>query len=759
MHTSVGQLGCLLEQLPEPALLLAQSDIAYCNQRFLAAVPDSGAKLRVASELAGIARDSPLPTIANVFLGDEVGGSVYAVTLTLVKNGHDYVSATFRNIRDLDPHTLTNVLQEERFKSCALPDIAFGISELDRSFGTTTWIYLSPAAYELLRVPAGPGVAGLLRDPPRKWWIADMLALDRNGGFVHINDGLQRFPELQVATVSLKRIADGPTGLRRYFWLAAEPATSKQTPAEKLEQLVKARTWELEEAMQSKSRFLNTVSHEIRTPLCGIMGSLALLDDGPLLPEQAQVLRIATLCGEQLLVLINDILDRAKMDENKLSLEQLPFAVHDLLADSLEMMATLAAQKGLELILDISPTVPLRALGDPFRLRQIFLNLVSNACKFTKEGHVLLRASAAPRPGNCFTLHVMVEDTGIGMSAEVRARLFQPFTQGDQSTRRKFGGTGLGLSIAQHLALLMSGTITAESTEGSGSRFLVKVSLAHSGEPSAPLGPLFDRSLQTKLLLVIRNVTLRAILLRQLTDWKFRVVAVGTSTEALALHKADFTLMIADINGWKDDHNLLQQFNITTILLRQGGEEERLKQALTKSGGILVSKPVRTSELYDALSRALNPFQAAPTLIAPERGEKRHPLRILLAEDNVTNQLIIGKMLRRLGQTNVTTVADGLLAVEACKTTHFDLIFMDIMMPVLNGWEAAQQIRAHPSGSRVFIAALTAISSTEDRQQCLEAGMDRVLSKPIVVSDLVDAVDAASRALVRYHNLPADVSA
>jgi CheY-like chemotaxis protein len=159
-------------------------------------------------------------------------------------------------------------------------------------------------------------------------------------------------------------------------------------------------------------------------------------------------------------------------------------------------------------------------------------------------------------------------------------------------------------------------------------------------------------------------------------------------------------------------------------------------------------------------ARSHHAHRAAPTLTTPARqGQKRHPLRILLAEDNVTNQLIIGKMLRRLGQTNVTTVADGLLAVEACRTTHFDLIFMDIMMPVLNGWEATQQIRAHPSGTRVYIAALTAISSSEDRHQCLEAGMDRVLSKPIVVSELAEAVDAACRALVSYHNLPADASA
>jgi CheY-like chemotaxis protein len=390
------------------------------------------------------------------------------------------------------------------------------------------------------------------------------------------------------------------------------------------------------------------------------------------------------------------------------------------------------------------------------------LNLVSNACKFTKEGHVLLRASAVPRPdAKSFKLRVVVEDTGIGISAEVRARLFQPFTQGDQTTRRKFGGTGLGLSIAQHLAHLMAGTITVQSTEESGSKFLVEVCISNSEEPSSPPQPLFDLSHQTKLLLVIRNDSSRAILQRQLTEWRFQVVAVRTSTQALTLRQADFTLLVADINGWNDDHRLLKEFNIPTILLRQGGEEERLKQALSKSGRILVSKPVRGSELCDALSRALNPFQASRYLEAPaQQCQKRRPVRILLAEDNITNQLIIGKMLRRLGQNNITTVADGLMAVVTCRTTHFDLIFMDIMMPELNGWEATKQIRALLSaGVRPLIAALTGVSSVEDRRNCIEAGMDRILTKPIVVAELADAVDAAILAVTNFHNSAADISA
>jgi signal transduction histidine kinase/CheY-like chemotaxis protein len=564
-----------------------------------------------------------------------------------------------------------------------------------------------------------------------------------------------------VASVSLKRIADGPTGLPRYFWLAVEPA-KLPSPAEKLDQIAKARTWELEESTKSKTKFLNTVSHEMRTPLCGIIGSLSLLEDTQLTPEQRQILRVAGLCGDQLLVLINDVLDKAKLDAGMLVLEKLPFALHDLLADSLEMMATFAAQKGIELILDILPGIPLEAIGDPFRLRQIFLNLVSNACKFTKEGHVLLRASLAPAAkAGLFVLRILVEDTGIGMSHSVRQQLFQPFSQADQSTSRQFGGTGLGLSIAQHLAHLMAGNITVDSKEGVGSKFFAEVTLATSDNPDLEHIPFHVYS-QVQLLLVVRNVALRDILSRQLGDWSFQLVAVGTSTEALALKALErFSVLVADINGRPDDVNLLQRFNMPTILLRQSGEEERLRKALTKSPHrILVSKPVRAKELHDALSLAMGRLQSAvePVPSTPRQHERRS-LRVLLAEDNVTNQLIIDKMLRRLGQSNVTTVSDGQLAVDACRTTYFDVIFMDIMMPELNGWEATAQIRELPAGRRVFVVALTATSSSEDRQKCLEAGMDRIITKPISPQELADGLEAATQAYMTSHNPAAEVSA
>jgi signal transduction histidine kinase/CheY-like chemotaxis protein len=760
-----GELGHLLELLQEPALLLDALEVLYCNHRFAQAFPSSGDKSsQVSRALVRIASERLLPVITNMLMVDEGQPDVICVvTLTPLRNKQSFVFATFRNICELDSHTLAHVLQHERFRSCALPHVAFGISELDAAVATTTWIYLSPAAKELLSAPGGSGLTVLLRETARKWWISEMLSLETNGGFVHIDQCQQRFPELQAASVSLKRIADGPTGLPRYFWLAVEPALHT-SPAAKLEELVHARTWELEEATQAKTRFLNTVSHEMRTPLCGIMGSLSLLEDTPLTPEQSQILRIASLSGEQLLVLINDVLDKSKMEDGKLFLETVSFGLHDLLADSLEMMATLAAQKGIELILDILPGVPVRAFGDPFRLRQIFFNLVSNACKFTKEGHVLLRAHAVPAAEG-FQLCILVEDTGIGMSATVREQLFQPFTQADQSTRRQFGGTGLGLSIAQHLAHLMAGNITVDSIEGSGSKFHVQLSLASTSDP-APGGALpFNLGFQQKeLVLVIRNATLRSILSRQLMEWGFRVVAAGTSAEALTLPRGHVTLLLADINGRPDDYILLREFNgVPTILLRQGGEEERLRQVFTikSSSIILISKPVRTSELYEAVCRAVNPSQSgtAPSLEMATRQNDRRSLRVLLAEDNVTNQLIIGKMLRRLGQNNVTTVNNGRLAVDACRTTLFDVIFMDIMMPELNGWEATEEIRGLPSGLRVYIVALTAMSSSEDRQKCLAAGMDRVVAKPIVPNELAASLEAAALSNAAYHNSAADISA
>jgi signal transduction histidine kinase/CheY-like chemotaxis protein len=587
-----------------------------------------------------------------------------------------------------------------------------------------------------------------------------MISLHHAGAFLHRNNDLSRFPELQLSSVSLKRIADGPAGLARFFWLAdkiTEPSGG-ETPAEMLEQLVKARTWQLEEATLAKSRFLTTMSHEIRTPLCGMMGSLTLLEDSPLTAEQLQIVRVANLCGEQLLVLINDVLDRAKLDEGKLVLELLPFLLHDVLADSLEILATVAAQKGLELILDVQPDVPIDAVGDPFRLRQIILNLVSNACKFTKEGHVLMRVSAKLLDSSRFTLFVDVEDTGIGMSSLTASHLFQPFTQGDQSTRRHFGGTGLGLCIAQQIAQLMSGWVRVESTEGVGSKFHVEVALGRVSNAlsSFPL-PLAITN-HHPVLLVIRNATLRALLARKLIEWGFNVVALGTSTEAIALKKEDFTMLLADINGRPDDNILLQQFAMVTILLRQGGEEERLKQALTKTDKILLSKPVRMNELAGALYRALHPGQAVPGLGPAQRHLERVSLRILLAEDNVTNQLIVGKMLRRLGQLNVTLVNDGQEAVDACLTTRFDLIFMDIMMPELNGWDATVLIRALP-GPRVFIVALTANVSREDRKHCLDVDMDRVITKPIQMIALADSLDAVAAIRLTLRNSQPDVSA
>jgi len=312
---------------------------------------------------------------------------------------------------------------------------------------------------------------------------------------------------------------------------------------------------------------------------------------------------------------------------------------------------------------------------------------------------------------------------------------------------RRFGGTGLGLSIAQKLALLMHGIIWFESAEGKGSTFHATTVLHRSStiQPEPDPFPLSDKR---QLILVIRNDIFRRLLASKLSSWGFQVVAVATSTEALLLPKNSALILVADMHGHTDDARLLLEFGASVILLRPGGEEERLKQLLQKSKSFGVYKPVRSDDLRCALLTALDPSKApsaftTTTAAAITAGTVAQPqLRILVAEDNVTNQLIINKMLSRLGQKNVTNVNDGKEAVYACRTTRFDFIFMDIMMPVMDGVEATRQI--HLLGDpKIFICALTADAFTDHHQRYLDAGMDAVVTKPIKPAQLERALKSA----------------
>lgn len=531
---------------------------------------------------------------------------------------------------------------------------------------------------------------------------------------------------------------------------------------ERLEEIVIVRTAEAMKAKESaeaasaaKSAFLANVSHEVRTPMNGIIGMTALLLDTPLTDEQRRFATSIRSSAESLLGLINDILDLAKIEAGKVVLENIAFEPRLLLEDLASIMAVTATQKQLAFTLSVAPAVPVKLRGDPGRVRQILLNLVGNAIKFTSQGEIVVRVEQAASEVDRVTLRFSVIDTGIGIPKERVDALFQKFAQVDASITRKFGGTGLGLAISRQLVELMHGQIGVESAEGSGSTFWFSVGFG-TDPPAGEAGGAAAADLSgVRVLIVEPNASQRQALARQLSTWGVDCALAEGEVEAMLLlaHASElgmpFSVVLLDTRKWGADSLALmeaatQRSGIDTprviAMLGPGRELDPASLAAFGLAGFLF-KPVRDAELFECLIRLRRGQDAFPPWEPPrdERAEAPRPeLRVLLVEDNATNQEVALGLLHKLKQ-RVDLAANGALAVKALQEKDYDLVLMDVQMPEMDGLTATRIIRSGAGGvpnPDIPIIAMTAHAMDRDRQLCIDAGMNDYLAKPISFESL-----------------------
>ncbi len=619
---------------------------------------------------------------------------------------------------------------QEAYVSTLVENVVDGVITVDRNFRIAK---VNAAAIDIFQAQEDDLLRTNFKDLfsfPDHQSLIDGLECELTG---HRLDGSSFPAELSVSEISLEE---------RSFFLAILRDISPRKEAEQA--LIQAKE-KAEALAQSKAEFLSTMSHEIRTPLNAVIGMTSILTDTPLSMEQSEYVHTIKTGGEALLAIINDILDFSKIESNRLQLEVIPFPTLEPIEDTMDLLAGKAHDKSLELLYDAAPGLPTILHSDITRIRQVLVNLVGNAIKFTEKGEIVVRIDATPtsQPEH-YLFTVAVQDSGVGIPKDRLDTLFQAFSQVDASISRKYGGTGLGLAISKGIVEQLGGTMWVTSEWGKGSTFCftfeAKAEILRQEADDV-------QQLQGKRVLVVDDNEVNIQILEQtLQRWGLEVIAFTSPYEALdhALHHDDLDLIITD--GLMPDMSgpamvrELRRFKsreVLPVILFTSGIH-RLEPGMETLINGSLSKPGRQHLLLQVVMQALQLRPVTDTLRLP--GNVYLPLpkmKLLLVEDNSVNQRVALRMLSKLG-LEADVVGNGQEAVDICQTIHYDLILMDMMMPVMDGIEATEHIRRkeRPNGHRSTIISMTANVMKEDIDRCYEAGMDDFLSKPVRLDKL-----------------------